>query len=93
MLKVNFSKKALKNINIYLNKNAILSKRIYLKIEEIRLNPILSNSKKLSNHFGMYRVRVGDYRIIYSVQNETLFIWIIDHRKQAYTELKHYLSN
>ena len=93
MLKIEFSRKALKKVDSYLKTNATLSKRVYSKLQEISLNPMLFGSKRLSNNFGMYRVKVGDYRIIYSVENDMLFIWIIDHRKQAYTELKHYLSN
>ena len=49
--------------------------------------------KKLKN-FGMagvdkddyYRIRVGDYRVIYSIENEqiTIFILKVAHRKDVY---------
>jgi mRNA interferase RelE/StbE len=59
--------------------------RIVQKIEEISSNPRLSGYIKLSNRDG-YRVRIGDYRIIYDIFDAELIVLIIniDHRKQVY---------
>lgn len=48
-------------------------------------NPRQTGSKKLSGQ-ERYRFRVGRYRIIYSIQDEQLTIWIvkIGHRKSIY---------
>ena len=60
------------------------------KIEEIKLNSYLFGSIKLNgNSFGenSYRVRVGNYRIIYSIDLEknVLLIVRIESRGKAYT--------
>ena len=40
----------------------------------------------LSGKKNIFRLRVGDYRIIYKVQNELLFITVVnvDNRRQVY---------
>lgn len=57
-------------------------------IERIKLladNPFPSGSKKLTNREG-WRVRVGDYRILYTINLSTkdLTILSVKHRKEAY---------
>jgi mRNA interferase RelE/StbE len=48
-------------------------------------NPIPPKAKKLSGRDG-YRIRVGDYRIIYEIQKNILVVLIIDigHRREIY---------
>ena len=43
------------------------------------------NVKMLKGEFkGLYRLRVGDYRIIFKTQNESIIIIAILHRKDVY---------
>lgn len=53
-----------------------------LKLED---NPRPDNCKKLSTTEA-YRIRIGDYRIIYEIQDEVLTIIVlkIGHRKDIY---------
>ena len=55
------------------------------KIEELKYNPYPANSKKLKESIG-YRLRVGDYRILYTVDNiiQIIEIYKIGHRKNIY---------
>ena len=48
-------------------------------------NPIPPRAKKLSGRDG-YRIRVGDYRIIYELQKNLLVVLVIDigHRREIY---------
>ncbi|MCP4755654.1 MAG: type II toxin-antitoxin system RelE/ParE family toxin [Proteobacteria bacterium] len=48
-------------------------------------NPRQPRCKKLSGQ-ERYRIRQGRYRIVYSIQDEELTIWIVKvaHRRQAY---------
>lgn len=54
-------------------------------IEKLADNPRPSGYKKLKNRNG-YRIRKGDYRIIYDIFDHTLIIEIIviGHRKDIY---------
>jgi len=59
--------------------------KILSKIENLRTNPRLSGSEKLTGQ-NLYRVRQGNYRILYSIQDNQLTIWVIKvgHRKDIY---------
>lgn len=37
---------------------------------------------------GLRRIRVGDYRIAYQVQEAHVIVWAVKHRKDIYQELK-----
>jgi len=50
-------------------------------------NDYLSNSKKLSGQKNLYRVRIGDYRIVYRVINKSIYIVLVGHRNEIYQEL------
>lgn len=43
--------------------------------------------KKLQKRENMYRVRVGDYRIVYQKLSEVIEILAVQHRKDVYREL------
>ena len=66
-----------------------LSKPIQLlisgAIQKLAIDPHPPTSRKLVNRPG-YRVRIGDYRIIYTVHNEILTINVIHvgHRREIY---------
>ena len=49
-------------------------------------NPRPSKSNKLTGTENLYRIRVGDYRVIYSISEKdvTVFIVRVRHRKEAY---------
>lgn len=56
-------------------------------IDNLAENPRPSGVKKLKERKNYYRIRVGDYRIIYQINDKTLFILIakIGHRKDVYS--------
>lgn len=72
--------KALKN----LPQQAVL--RIVLSVERLSLNPYPVGVKKLVGAQHTYRIRVGDYRVIYTVWEAVLVIEIlrVAHRREAY---------
>ena len=64
-------------------------RRIISKIELLSENPFPSGIKKLKGKLDLWRIRVGDYRVIYSVEKNILLIEIIRirHRKDVYDNL------
>jgi mRNA interferase RelE/StbE len=64
--------------------DAVVRKRIGKKILVLKNNP-LSVSKKLINcKLGEYRYRVGDYRVIFEIKDNKIFILKIGHRREIY---------
>lgn len=64
-----------------------ISKRIFKKLQETKLNPH-HYFEKLSNR-SEYKLRIGDYRVIADIQDNKLMIFIIhaDHRSKVYKKL------
>jgi mRNA interferase RelE/StbE len=57
---------------------------IHNKILELKNFPNLQNIKKLTNFEPAYRLRVGDYRVLFDVENELIIIGRVLHRKESY---------
>ncbi len=75
MYKIIFSKKADKALR-KMPRNIALN--ISKKIKELADNPHkMRNIKKLTNHPG-YRLRVGDWRIVYTVYENELLVHIVN---------------
>jgi mRNA interferase RelE/StbE len=63
-----------------------LAVSIIKKINGLAVNPYPSGIKKLSGMDNAYRVRTGDYRIIYRIFSDVLVVEVIKigHRKSIY---------
>ena len=64
----------------------VISKRIFRKLEEFQESPFSSkNIKKLVGQT-FYRIRVGDYRIIFELGKKKgeIYVLKISHRKNIY---------
>ena len=55
-------------------------------IEKLKLleDDIQGDVKKLTNFTTEYRMRVGDWRILFEVEGEKIIVYRIRHRKEAY---------
>jgi mRNA interferase RelE/StbE len=62
------------------------AKRIIAAVELLASNPYPLGCSKLTGSHCAYRIRVGDYRIIYEVWETTLIVEIIKvgHRRDVY---------
>jgi mRNA interferase RelE/StbE len=63
-----------------------LINRILMKIETLSEDPRPNDCRKLRGKEKLWRLRVGDYRIIYSIDDmkRTVDIFSIRHRRDAY---------
>jgi mRNA interferase RelE/StbE len=59
--------------------------KVVAAVKELAANPRPHGYKKLKGRPG-YRVRVGDYRIIYNIQDNilTVFVLVIGNRRDIY---------
>ena len=71
---------------------SIYSKIINYIYPQLRSNPFYGpNIKKLKGEFtDIYRYRIGDYRLFYTVETDTIIVFIMDlvHRKDSYKKKK-----
>lgn len=60
--------------------------RVAQVINKLASNPHLPGSKKLRGSHNVYRVRVGDYRIIYEIYTRERIVDVthVRHRREAY---------
>jgi len=62
-----------------------IHQRISDRILALETNPRPPGAKKLQGEDG-YRFRVGDYRVLYTIDDQTrrIFVYSVAHRREAY---------
>jgi len=60
-----------------------IARRIVKKVDELTENPFSKDIKKLKG-CNDFRLRVGDYRIIFSIENTIIQILKVGHRRNIY---------
>jgi len=63
--------------------------RVMAQIEKLKTDPFPPRAIKLSSAERLYRIRVGDYRIVYEVDTKAkqVVIHYIRHRREVYRAL------
>jgi mRNA interferase RelE/StbE len=58
-------------------------------IDALALNPIPPAAAKLQGRMGCYRIRIGNYRIVYEVHVTEVVVYIVGiaHRKEVYRQI------
>jgi mRNA interferase RelE/StbE len=66
-----------------------ITARIFEHIESLLADPFPKDSRKLTGAEHLYRIRVGDYRVIYEVilDDKEITILYIRHRSSAYRNI------
>lgn len=58
--------------------------RLHERISGLSAFPQIANIKKLTNFEPAYRMRVGEYRVLFDVIDDTVFIARVLHRRDSY---------
>ena len=63
-----------------------VQKRIVKRLKSLGQNPRPPGVKKLAGEEELYRIREGDYRIVYTIQDKELIVLVvkIGNRKEVY---------
>ena len=77
---IEFKSKAAKDLRAINRDDA---KRILVKIRA-KENDLAGDVKRLTDFEPQYRLRIGDYRVLFNVENECIIIYRIKHRRRAY---------
>nr|VFK60599.1 MAG: mRNA interferase RelE/StbE [Candidatus Kentron sp. UNK]VFK69885.1 MAG: mRNA interferase RelE/StbE [Candidatus Kentron sp. UNK] len=80
-MKISIRKSAIRDLE---NIDHQEKQKIYSAILELRKFPNIQNVKKLTNFYPAYRLRKGDYRILFDVSGDIVEIGRVLHRKNSY---------
>lgn len=82
MYRIDFDKKVLK---FFKRLDKFEQERIGKKLDVLKENPRLGNPL-MGNLSGLWKLRIGKYRVIYKIVENKLLIFILDigHRKNIY---------
>lgn len=63
-----------------------IRRRIVAVADLLADNPRPPNARWLANRAGVLRVRIGDYRILYEIQDDVLLVLVVavGHRRDVY---------
>lgn len=86
MFEIKIKKTAFKDLN---NLDDKTFARIDEAILSLKENPYPLHSSKLSGKSNQYRIKIGAYRILYSIHKpaKTITIYRVKHRQSAYKHL------
>ena len=87
MLKIDISKRAQKSLRQLPPKHG---RQLAAKIFQLRNDPHPNDAKELKGHASWWRATAGEYRIIYRVEGDTLFVEIVGKRNDddVYRQLR-----
>ncbi len=78
--KIEFKPRAMKDLRAINRDDA---ERILVKVRAME-NNLAGNVKHLTDFEPQYRLRVGDYRILFDIENDSVIVYRIKHRREAY---------
>jgi len=80
-MKIRLRKSAIKDLKKITHKE---KETIHKHIVELQNFPHISNIKKLTKFEPAYRLRVGNYRILFDIEDDIVIIGRILHRRESY---------
>ena len=81
ILSIEFKPRAVKDLDA-LDRPA--ARRVLEKIRGLE-NNLAGDVKRLTNFTPEYRLRIGDYRVLFEIEGDSVIIYRIKHRSRAYS--------
>jgi mRNA interferase RelE/StbE len=79
--RVEFKPRAAKDLDAL---DRAAARRILEKVRGLE-NDLAGDVKRLTNFTPEYRLRVGDYRVLFEVEGDRVIIYRVKHRSRAYS--------
>lgn len=80
-----FTKSALRDLKSLPKRHAAL---VIAKIETAAQNVRAAGEEMLRGRDGLYRVRQGDYRVVYRKEAGALLVLLVAHRRDVYAKVR-----
>lgn len=81
MFKIKWDEKSFSDLNKI---SSIIARRIVKKVKSLSNGPFSKDVIKLRSKVDLYRLRIGDYRVIFKIYNKDIIIVRVGHRKNIY---------
>lgn len=81
-MKVELKPQAIKDLRDLPKQDAT---RVAMKLQGLE-DGLTGNIKRLTNFTPEYRLRVGDYRVLFEVQDDLVIVYRVMHRKHVYSK-------
>ncbi len=81
-MKVELKPQAIKDLRGLQKQDA---SRIVARLQELE-HGLTGNIKRLTNFTPEYRLRAGDYRVLFEVEDDTVVVYRVMHRKHVYSK-------
>ncbi|GAB5046404.1 type II toxin-antitoxin system RelE family toxin [Thermodesulfovibrio sp. TK110] len=81
MYEIIFTHRAIKDLE-KLEKE--VKNQIAIKLKEFSIDPFRNSRKLINPKIGSYRFKIGNYRVIFDIEDNHLIILRIGHRKDIY---------
>ena len=78
--KIEFKPRALKDLRAINDNDA---KKILLKIRSME-NDLAGDVTRLTDFEPQFRLRVGDYRTLFNIEDDLIIIYRVKHRREVY---------
>jgi mRNA interferase RelE/StbE len=78
--KIEFKPRSTKDLRAINNDDA---RKILVKVRELE-NDLTGDVKRLTDFEPQYRLRVGNYRVLFNIENDVIIIYRIKHRREVY---------
>ena len=80
IFKISWTERALQGLNKFEKE---ISYRIIKKVDTLLTNPFSKDIKRLKG-MDIFRLRVGDYRVLFEIEGNSITILKIGHRRNIY---------
>jgi mRNA interferase RelE/StbE len=80
-MRIEFKPRAVKDLDAL---DRPMARRVLEKIRGLESN-LAGDVKRLTNFTPEYRLRVGDYRVLFEIEGDRVIIYRIKHRSRAYS--------
>ena len=79
--KIIYTKSAVKDIG---KLDRVAKKKIKQKLEDYSRQPLDHARKLIDSRIGIYRWRIGNYRVVFDIHGRVIVILRIGHRREIY---------
>ena len=64
--------------------DSVMQTRVLTALEKMKTDPLIDSKKLINVPIGVFRRRIGDYRLRFDISGHEIYLYRIRHRKEVY---------